>query len=419
VTDLPVLAAVELTPADPSLPLLLVGPSLGTSAEALWSACAAELTGQFHVVGWDLPGHGRSQPARASFSVDDLAEAVWRIARRVLADRGDPDGTLHVAGDSLGGAVTLAMLLARPAWRFRRATLLSTGARIGTPSAWSERAAQVRAHGTVSLLDATPARWFGPGFADRSPQVAGRLLAALAEADDASYAWACEALAAFDERPLLAHVDVPVTAVAGAHDVVTPAADLEAVAGGVRQGRLEVLDVGHLAPAEAPGALAGLLAAAEPAGTPGEPPLAELTLAEPILGERAPGELTLGELGEAGLAVRRAVLGDAHVDRSLTAATDVTSDFQQFIARYAWGAIWTRPGLDRRQRSLITLTALVALGHHEELELHLHGALRNGLSRAEISEALLQTAIYCGVPAANSAFRVAQRVLGDERRPES
>jgi alkylhydroperoxidase/carboxymuconolactone decarboxylase family protein YurZ len=93
----------------------------------------------------------------------------------------------------------------------------------------------------------------------------------------------------------------------------------------------------------------------------------------------------------------------------------VTRDFQEFITRYAWGAIWTRPGLDRRQRSLVTLTALVALGHHEELALHLRGAVRNGLSQAEIREALLQTAIYCGVPAANSAFRVAQDVLGDQR----
>jgi 4-carboxymuconolactone decarboxylase len=121
------------------------------------------------------------------------------------------------------------------------------------------------------------------------------------------------------------------------------------------------------------------------------------------------------ELDQDGLAVRREVLGAAHVDAALAKADDFTSDFQEMITRYAWGGIWTRPGLDRRMRSAITLTALVAGGHLEELALHVRGALRNGLSRDEIGEVLLQTAIYCGVPAANSAFRVAREVLAEEQ----
>jgi 4-carboxymuconolactone decarboxylase len=112
-----------------------------------------------------------------------------------------------------------------------------------------------------------------------------------------------------------------------------------------------------------------------------------------------------------GMKVRREVLGDAHVDRAETRKTDFTADFQDFITRYAWGEIWTRPLLDRRTRSCITLTALVAGGHLEELALHVRAAVRNGLSADEIKEVLLQTAVYCGVPAANSAFAVAQRVL--------
>lgn len=114
---------------------------------------------------------------------------------------------------------------------------------------------------------------------------------------------------------------------------------------------------------------------------------------------------------ERGLAIRREVLGDEHVDRAMDQATDLTQEFQDFITRYAWGEIWDRPGLDRRMRSTVTLTALVALGHNEELALHLRAALRNGLSREEIREILLQCAIYCGVPAANTAFRIAHRVL--------
>jgi 3-oxoadipate enol-lactonase/4-carboxymuconolactone decarboxylase len=111
--------------------------------------------------------------------------------------------------------------------------------------------------------------------------------------------------------------------------------------------------------------------------------------------------------------VRREVLGDAHVDRAVAATTEFTADFQDLITRYAWGTIWTRPGLDRRSRSLITLTALVARGHHEELAMHLRAARRNGLCNDEIKELLLQTAIYCGVPDANTAFRIANQVLTD------
>ena len=111
--------------------------------------------------------------------------------------------------------------------------------------------------------------------------------------------------------------------------------------------------------------------------------------------------------------VRREVLGDEHVDRATARTTDFTREFQELITRYAWGEIWSRPGLDRRTRSCITLTALVALGRDEELAMHVRAALRNGLSPDEIKEVLLQAAIYCGVPAANSAFAVAQRVLDE------
>ena len=114
-----------------------------------------------------------------------------------------------------------------------------------------------------------------------------------------------------------------------------------------------------------------------------------------------------------GMQVRRAVLGDDHVDRAVAGTTDFTQDFQDFITRYAWGEIWSRPGLDRRTRSVVTLTALVALGHDHELALHINGALRNGLTREEIEEVFLQCAIYCGVPAANRAFAIAQEVLSE------
>jgi 4-carboxymuconolactone decarboxylase len=112
-----------------------------------------------------------------------------------------------------------------------------------------------------------------------------------------------------------------------------------------------------------------------------------------------------------GMEVRRQVLGDAHVDRAIERTTAFTEDFQDLITRYAWGEIWSRPGLDLRTRSCITLTALVALGREHELEMHVRAALRNGLTPDEIAEVFLQCAIYCGVPAANGAFAIAQQVV--------
>jgi 4-carboxymuconolactone decarboxylase len=117
---------------------------------------------------------------------------------------------------------------------------------------------------------------------------------------------------------------------------------------------------------------------------------------------------------EAGMRVRREVLGDEHVDRALANATELTEPFQDFITRFAWGGVWTREGLDRRTRSAITLAVLTALGRENEIPMHVRAALRNGLSQAEISEVLLHTAVYAGVPAANAALAIAQRTLAEE-----
>lgn len=117
---------------------------------------------------------------------------------------------------------------------------------------------------------------------------------------------------------------------------------------------------------------------------------------------------------EAGMKVRRAVLGDAHVDATQAKRNDFTEAFQDLITRYAWGEIWSRPGLARQTRSLITVAMLVALNREEELQMHLRAALKNGVSHEEIRETLLHSAIYCGVPAANSAFRIAQQVFSEK-----
>jgi 3-oxoadipate enol-lactonase/4-carboxymuconolactone decarboxylase len=367
----------------PDAPLLLLGPSVGTSAAALWATAAERLAGQLHVVGWDLPGHGRS-PAGA-YRIPDLAAGVV-----ALADDIAPGAAFHYAGDSIGGAVGLQLLLDAPE-RVLTAALLCTGAVIGRPDDWAARAATVRTAGTDAVVELAAQRWFAPGFVDRRPDVAAALVDALRDTDDESYAQACESLADFDVTDRLGEITTPVLAIAGADDIPTPPEGLARIAAGVKDGRLIVLHgVGHLAPVED----------------------AE-RVAELIVGHVRPDTYT------AGMAVRRQVLGDAHVDRAVANTTEFTADFQEFITEYAWGTIWTRPGLDRRSRSLITLTALIARGHHEELAMHLRAARRNGLTNDEIKELIMQTAIYCGVPDANTAFRIADQVLAEDDGQEA
>jgi len=385
----PGLSAVQLGARDPTRPLLVLGPSLGTSATTLWGAAADILSRDFHVLAWDLPGHGNGTPATEPFSVADLAAAVLALVDAVLAGRGEDHGTFLYAGDSTGGAVGLQLLLDHPG-RITAATLLCTGAVIGTPDGWTERAELARTGKMSEVVASAPGRWFAPGFADRHPEVAAGLLQALQDCDPVSYAAACESLGGFDVRSRLPEIVTPVLAVAGRHDQPTPVASLQEIATGVVNGRLVVLDdVAHLAPAEAPPTVARLIA------------------------EHSHAAQTVYQIRAAGTAVRREVLGDAHVDRTSADSSEFTQDFQDLITQYAWGTIWTRPGLDRRSRSLITLTALVARGHHEELALHVRAARTNGLTDHEIKELLLQTAVYCGVPDANTAFRIAAKVLAE------
>jgi 3-oxoadipate enol-lactonase/4-carboxymuconolactone decarboxylase len=394
--SVPTISAVRMTGAAhrAELPLLVLGPSLGTSATTLWTQCAAGLTDVFDVVAWDLPGHGHNHAVPdESFTMAELASGVLRVLEDVLEQRDQYGGPFAYAGDSVGGAVGLQLLLDHPG-RVSSAVLLCTGAKIGEHALWSGRISQVSLSGTPVMVSGSAERWFAPGFLDRQPDVASRLLHALQSTDDRGYVQVCEALAEFDVRHRLGEVTAPVLAVAGAADGVTPTEGLREIADGVKDGRLVELDgVAHLAPAEAPAEVARLIR-------------------EHVLGEVAE-ESVPGPSYDAGMVVRREVLGDEHVDRATASATEFTRDFQELITEYAWGRIWTRPGLDRRSRSLITLTALIARGHHEEFAMHVRAARTNGLTDDEIKELILQTAIYCGVPDANTAFRIAQGVLAD------
>lgn len=381
--SIPDIAAVEW--GTPGARLLVLGPSLGTSAEALWSTTAERLSAEYHIIAWDLPGHGHSFGVPDQFTIDELAQAVLTVVDAAVGATTPFD----YAGDSVGGCVGLQLLLDAPT-RVLSATLLCTGAQIGDRDMWTDRAARVRQAGTPIMVEQSAKVWFAPGFTEREAQQATSLLHLLQSTNAEAYARVSEALADFNVRDRLADVIAPVLAVAGAHDSATPPELLREIAEGVPNGRLVVLDdAAHLAPAEQPHRVAQLIH------------------------DHVQAAQRLSDRYDQGMLVRRAVLSDEHVDRANAATTDFTADFQDLITRYAWGDIWTRPGLDRRTRSLITITALIARGHHEELAMHVRAARRNGVTVDEIKETILQSAIYCGVPDANTAFRIAGDALDE------
>ncbi|WP_240641510.1 alpha/beta fold hydrolase [Nocardioides ferulae] len=247
----------------PDLPLLVLGPSLGTSVTELWSEAARLLAEEFQVIGWDLPGHGTNRipldPDGEPLTVAALAAAVVDLVDQMAPVMpGARPTRFHYAGDSVGGAVGLHLLLDAPD-RVATATLLCTGARLGSPESWQERIDLVRSGGTAALLELSTQRWFAPGFVTRRPETASALLDHLRGVDDEGYAAVCGAIAGHDVRDRLGQVAAPVLAVAGAHDVATPPDLLRELADGVRDGRLVVLDgVAHLPPAEAPEQVARL-----------------------------------------------------------------------------------------------------------------------------------------------------------------
>jgi 3-oxoadipate enol-lactonase / 4-carboxymuconolactone decarboxylase len=366
-------------------PPLYLGPSLGTSL-AVWDRQAPALARTHRVIRWDLPGHGRSPAVPAPGRLDGLAGAVLELADSL------GHTTFAYAGISLGGAVG-THLAARHPDRVASLALVCTSARFGAPGHWRSRAALVRGGGLPQLAASAPGRWFTPALAASADPAVAALTADHASADPEAYAACCDVLATTDLRSELDRVRAPVLVVAGRDDPATPPAHARELADGIRDARLvELPRAAHLAPVERPREVLALL-----------------------LDHFAPREGAVMGPAARGMRVRRAVLGDAHVDRAIARTTPFTARFQDFITRCAWGEIWTGDILDRRTRSCVTLTALVAGGHHEELALHVRAALRNGLTEEEIAEVLLQCAVYCGVPAANAAFAVADRVVQEVR----
>lgn len=255
----PALKAALLSPQRPlgGHPLLVVGSSLGTSS-ILWNRAASLLGNDYDVVAWDLPGHGVSPAATETFDVSELAEAVVDLVDTIV-----PGEAFHYAGVSLGGATGLQLGI-KHGERLKSLSVQCSGAKLGTLEGWLERAETVRSQGTPVMIQGSAQRWFAPGFMDREPEVSSRLLHALRDADRFSYAFCCEALAAFDVRAGLGSIRVPTQVIAGALDGVAPPSMAEEVAAGITAGggtatAVTLEGVAHLAPAEAPAHTAELM----------------------------------------------------------------------------------------------------------------------------------------------------------------
>ncbi|GEJ99720.1 bifunctional 3-oxoadipate enol-lactonase/4-carboxymuconolactone decarboxylase PcaDC [Streptomyces sp. NPDC003674] len=407
-------------------PVLILGPSLGTTWH-MWDRQIPELTKQWRVFRFDLPGHGGA-PARPAPSVGELAARLLATLDAVGVQR------FGYAGCALGGAVGIELALRHPE-RLASLALVAASPRFGTADEFRQRGVIVRTNGLDPIARTSPDRWFTGGFAAAQPAITEWAVQMVRTTDPGCYIASCEALAGFDVRHELGRVGVPTLVLVGSDDQVTGPAEARTLVAGIPDARLAVVPgASHLVPVEQPGAVTDLLVrhfstawqqpyetgqTALPAA-PVHPAVAAPPQAVPVA-EIAPA-VPAQPLGppdryQSGLKVRREVLGDAHVDQELAEADEFSGDFQEFMTRYAWGEIWDRPGLDRRTRSCIALTALTAGGHLEDLALHVRAALRNGLTPHEIREVLLQAAVYCGVPAASKAFRVAQQVVREETTP--
>ncbi|MFJ5075494.1 alpha/beta fold hydrolase [Streptomyces sp. NPDC088553] len=395
-------------------PVLVLGPSLGTTWH-MWDRQIPELTRDWRVVRFDLPGHGGA-PAEPFTSVAELGDRLLATLDAIGVQR------FGYAGCSLGGAVGLDLALRAP-HRVASLALVATSPRFGSADEFRQRGVIVRANGLEPMARTAPEQWFTSVFAGAQPAIVDWAVQMVRTTDPACYIAACEALAVFDVREALDRIAIPALVLVGSEDQVTGPAEARTLVAGIADARLAVVPgASHLAPVEQPAAVTDLLiehfagTAPDTSGTLTVPPLpaAPVPAAEPVP-DAEPAEAGRPDPYEKGLGLRREVLGDAHVDQALS--DDADGAFQDLVTRYAWGEVWSRDGLDRRTRSVVTLTALIAGGHREALADHTRAALRNGLSAEELREIVLHAGVYCGFPAAETALRVIARVVAEETTP--
>ncbi len=367
------------------LPVLILLNSIGTDM-GLWDTSVPHLLPAFRLLRIDTRGHGASDTPDGDYSLAMLADDVVAVMDAAGVQ------TAAVAGVSLGGMIAMELALTHPA-RIIALALVCTSATMDA-GAWHDRIEVVRTRGTPAIADMVMGRFLSPRFVATHGGAAESVRQGLIAMADAGYAGCGAAIRDMVLIDRLPAIGIPTLIVAGDRDTSTPfVGHGEHIAAAVPGARVVHLDAAHLAPIETPAALAAMLR----------------DFLVPTDTHDAANTLF-----EAGLLNRRRVLGDAWVDASLAKRTDFTADFQAMITRIAWNEVWGRPGLDDRSRRFIVLAITVALGRWEEFALHVRtGLMRDGFTREELKEVLMQSAIYAGVPAANTAFAEAGKIIAD------
>ena len=359
-------------------PTLILSHSLGLD-HGMWDQQAADFLPHFRVLRYDTRGHGGSDAPPGDYSIEALARETLALADALQI------GAFALCGLSMGGMIGQWIAVHAPG-RLTHLVLANTTARVADPAAMETRRRTVLDSGMASIEALAMSRYFSPSqLAGDGPSVAYARRTLLAT-DPVGYAGCCAALRDLDHTALLPQIGVPTLVICADQDVSMPwEGHGRVLASAIPNAQLVRLPTGHISNLERPRSFSD----------------AVLTFLLP----RSAGQL------DAGGAVRRSVLGDAHVDRAVAGTSELTREFQELITRYAWGTIWTRPGLDWRTRRLLVLTATAALGRWEEFRLHVRAGLAHELEPCDLREVLLQAAVYAGVPAANAAFKIAQEEI--------
>ena len=365
----------------PGAPCLVLLHSLGTNLH-VWDPQAAALGRSFRVIRPDFRGHGLTTVTAGATTIETLARDVISLLE-VLGIK-----QAHVCGMSIGGLVAQSVAAQVPD-RVTSLILVDTAMAIPPAENWRVRAQTVRAQGMGAIVEPVLARWVTEPFLD-TPQAAG-LRAMLLRTDPEGYAAAALAIAAADLTADTMRLTMPTLILVGDQDAEVFVSGAQALHAAIAGSELQSIEgAAHIPTLERPEAIT---AAIRDFITP-----------------------EVADYYEAGLAVRKQVLGEAHVARSMAAMTEFDQPFQEFITRTAWGGVWTRPGLDRRTRSILVLAILASLGHHEEFKLHLRASRNTGATPGDIAELLIQVAAYAGIPAANSCVRIAKEIYAEMDR---
>jgi 3-oxoadipate enol-lactonase / 4-carboxymuconolactone decarboxylase len=357
---------------DDGRPTLVLSHSLGVD-HGQWDLQMPELIPHFRVLRYDIRGHGASDEAPGDYSIEGLGRDVLALADALDIRQ------FAFCGVSLGGMIGQWLAACAPD-RVSHVVLANTSARIADPPALETRRQSVLANGMVSIVEVAMGRFFSAE--NHSPQVSSTRRTFLAT-NPAGYAGCCAAIRDMDHTSLLSGIRIPTLVIAGDRDVSTPwTGNGEVLAASIHNATTVHLPAAHLSNIERPRSFtAALFDFLLPAAT-----------GDPI---------------EAGFAMRRATLGDAYVDCAIARTDALNRDFQELLTRYAWGSVWTRPGLDVRTRRMLALAITAALGRLEEFRLHVRTGLAHELEPCDLEELLLHTAIYAGVPAANAGFTAA------------